>query len=786
LSLADFALPWVLLLLAVSPLVAWLSPRLGRAAGPLLLALCALAGAIMLRLWWTAPDRVFEEAWPWLPALGVDLAVRIDGLAATFVLLVAGIGGLVLLYGGDYLAGTPYRGRLLGLLLAFLAGMLGLVIADDLVTLFVFWEITSITSYLLIGTYFDSDTSRRAARQALVVTGAGGVALIVGMLILARIAMDSGVDPARALRVSALVTIDPRAHALYPAALLLILAGAFTKSAQVPFHFWLPAAMAAPTPVSALLHSATMVKAGVFLLARLHPALAGTPLWIGIVTSVGMITMVYAAVVALRQRDLKKILAWSTVAVLGALTMLLGIGTEKAIDAAIVFLVAHALYKAALFMVAGNIDHATGTRDISRLGGLRTVMPLTAIAGGLAALSKAGAPPMFGFVGKELLYKAKVSLDFAAAWLVVFAVVANIALVATALLTGVRPFFGKRHQTPHVPHEAPWGMLVGPLVLATMGIFVGLVPDFFDTTLGTATATAIVGSPVTMKLKLWHGVDPVALTVLLLSALTLGFGYVAFRARRRQAAATEGEATEKELRAGRVFDRGIEGLYAVAGALTARVHSGSLRRYLAITIGVSVSTLAFVLLRHGMPPIGAPGPRVEFAEITAVVLVIGGAIVTALAHSRLAAVAGLGAVGAGIAFLFLFFGAPDLAITQIMVETLTVILFVLVFHRMPAFVRRSDRAHRARDLSLAVAAGTVVSLAVLAALAPAPAPWVSDWQAAQSYPAALGRNVVNVILVDFRALDTLGETLVVGAAGLGVYVLLRSRRRERTPDKGNT
>ena len=770
-----FAVAAPLVLAAVVP---WLSDRIGRGAGPLLALVMLAAGASILRGWWHTPSGVAEEVWPWLPALGVDLALRVDGLSATFVVLVAGIGGLVLLYAGDYLAGAPYRGRLLGLLLAFSASMLGLVLADDLISLFVFWELTSITSYLLIGTHFAQDASRRAARQALLVTGAGGIALLVGLLLLGRIAVEAGLDPSQSLRVSSLLTVDPRAHALYPAALILVLLGAFTKSAQLPFHFWLPAAMAAPTPVSALLHSATMVKAGVFLLARLHPVMGQTTLWIGVVTVVGLATMVYAAVVALRQRDLKKILAWSTVAVLGASTMLLGVGTEKAVEAAVVFVVAHALYKAALFMVAGNVDHGTGTRDIARLGGLGRLMPWTAVAGGLAALSKAGAPPMFGFVGKELLYKAKVGLDVAASWLVLFAVVANVALVATALITGVRPFFGRLRETPHAPHEAPWGMRVGPLVLAFAGLFIGLFPDFFDTEFGGPMASAILGETVSMKLVLWHGVSPAALFVLALSALTLLAGVLVFRVVGRRARREQGPMLDEELRGGRVFERALEGLYAVAGALTSWLHGGSLRRYLMVTVVVSVAALAVALLRHGVPAIGAAGPVPEPVEIVAVVLVVGGALYTAVTRSRLAAVAGLGATGAGMALLFLFFAAPDLAITQIMVETLTVILFVLVFYRMKPFVRRSARSTRVRDAALAAVAGMVVSLAVLAASAPAPFPRVSAWHALESVPSALGRNVVNVILVDFRALDTLGETIVVAAAGLGVLALLRARRRD--------
>ena len=756
--------------------VPWLVRVAGKATGWILALAVGAGGWAILAQGYSDPA---VEVVPWLDALGVSLAFRLDGLAATFVLLVAGIGGLVLLYGDGYLHGSPFHGRVLALLLAFLAAMLGLVLSDDLITLFVFWELTSITSYLLIGTKFAGEASRSAARQAILVTGAGGIALLVGLILLARIGVEMGLPVDQAWRVSGLLTIDPRGHALYPAALTMILLGAFTKSAQVPFHFWLPAAMAAPTPVSALLHSATMVKAGVYLLARLHPVLSGTTPWLWVVTGVGMATMIYAAVVATRQRDLKKVLAWSTVAVLGVLTMLLGVGTKKAVEAAVVFLVAHALYKAALFMVAGNVDHGAGTRDLSRLGGLRQLLPWTAAAGLVAALSKAGAPPMFGFVGKELLYKAKVDLDGITALLVLIAVAANIALVATAILVGVRPFWGRLRDGLESAHEVPWSMRVGPLVLAVSGIFIGLVPSAFDAGLGSAMATSILGKPVEMQLKLWHGIDPTALTVLGLSILTLAAGGLLFRRRRADLKEITGPMPDLPLFAGRVFESGLTGLYAAAGAFTGVLHTGSLRRYLLITVSVAAALLAFVLFGRGLPPLSTPETMPEVHEWLVVLLVVGGALYAATTRSRLGGVAAVGVVGAGVALLFVFFGAPDLAITQIMVETLTVILFVLVFYRLQPFVLRSGQATRARDAALAVGTGALVTLGLLAVMAVPDGATVSDEHVALSVPEAYGRNVVNVILVDFRALDTLGEVIVVACAGLGVFALVRSARLRR-------
>jgi len=341
----------------------------------------------------------------------VDLSFALDGLSLAFVLLVSGIGALVLIYSGAYLGEQPGGGRFFAYLLLFMGSMLGLVLSDNVITLFVFWELTSISSYLLIGFHHHTETSRASALKALLVTGAGGLLLLAGLLLMMLAAVQLGLPFEKAGRISALFSVDFRQHPLYLPILVLLLLGAFTKSAQVPFHFWLPAAMAAPTPVSAYLHSATMVKAGVYLLARFHPILGDTIQWETLMIGVGVLTTLVGAIMATGQRDLKRILAYSTISVLGILTTLLGVGTVLAVEAAVVFLVAHALYKAALFMVAGNIDHETGTRDVTRLGGLRSLMPVTAITGILASLIKAGSPPMFGFIGKEALYTATLDIE---------------------------------------------------------------------------------------------------------------------------------------------------------------------------------------------------------------------------------------------------------------------------------------------------------------------------------------------------------------------------------------
>ncbi len=763
-------------------LLALLAPALmraeRRAAGWVLAGLTLLSLVPVARHLPLAAGVVHEERLAWLPALGVELSFAVDGLSATFALLVGSIGALVVLYASGYMKGHPRERRFFSYLLLFMGAMQGVVLSDNLVALFVFWELTSVTSYLLIGFDHASESARRSALKALVVTGGGGLALLAGIVLLGIAGASLGLAPAEALSARALASVDITSHALYPAILLLVVLGAVTKSAQVPFHFWLPAAMAAPTPVSAYLHSATMVKAGVFLLALLHPVLGGTTLWQAVVTPFGVVTMLVGAALALGQSDLKKILAYTTLSVLGILTMLLGAGTPLAIKAAVVFLVAHALYKAALFMVAGNLDHETGTRDLHALGGLARLMPFTAAAGIVAALSQAGAPPMFGFVGKELLYKAKLDVDTLSTSFVVAAVVANIALVAAALLAGVRPFYGRRLDTPKMPHEAPFSMIAGPLALATASLFIGIFPGVFDTALGTAMASAIAGEPLAMTLKLWHGVNPEALLVLLLSGLTLALGFALYRVLKpRLAGAVAVAQVAARFWPTRGFEAGLAGLAAGAKSLTSAVQSGYLRRYVIVT-ALAATALAAVPTWRALGESALDfGPAPHFPDVVVALLTLAGAIFAAVARSRLTAVASLGVTGLGVSIFFALYGAPDLALTQIMVDTLTVILFVLVFHHLPPFANRSRPGTRLRDLAIAVAGGAVVTGLVLAGTTIGGASPLAEYFAQASVSEANGRNVVNVILVDFRALDTLGEITVVAVAAIGAYALLRPKGR---------
>ncbi len=712
---------------------------------------------------------------PWVPSLDLSLTFFVDGLSLLFLLIVSLIGTFVVWYATGYLHGDKYLGRFLLYLLAFMGAMLGLVAADNLILLVVFWELTSITSYLLIGYYADKPESRAAALQALLVTGLGGLALMAGLILLGRIAGT--------FEISELLQLDPTlvtSSSLFPATLILILLGAFTKSAQFPFHFWLPNAMAAPAPVSSFLHSATMVKAGVFLLARLHPLLDDHRLWLAIVAPVGAVTMIIGVLLGLGQRDLKKILAYSTLAVLGTLVLLLGLGTELAIKACLVYLLAHALYKAALFMAAGSVDHETGSRDVEVLGGLRRSMPLTATAALIGALSMAGVPLFLGFVSKEYFYKALLDADGPAYLWETLGVAASIMMFALAVTAGLRPFWGRSHgDTPKKPHEAPWTMWIGPLILGLAAIKFGVLPGWPGDYLIGPAVQAVAATAYVPELKLWHGFT----TALLLSGVTVVGGIALTLVAGRFRSATNVYAAFASVGPERLYGFLLKALAAVSSTQTRILQSGSLRRYV-LTIGGFTSLL--LLVRLPVTPF-----NIEFSTMVTpsvlglgtCALIVAAAVATCLAQNRFTAIITLGVVGLGISILFFIYSAPDLAMTQILVETLTVVLFVLAFLKLPLMKPLSSKRTMTVDAFLAVGFGTLMTILVLIALhVDLPQPSISKFMGEQSYPAAYGRNVVNVILVDFRALDTLGEITVLAIAALGIFAMLRlkSRKKEDT------
>lgn len=733
----------------------------------LVLALYPLGAALFFA--GLLPDVANGEAlhlvYPWIPSLGINLSFYVDGLSLLFLLVISVVGFFIVLYAQGYLKGSVKLGRFYLSLLIFMSAMLGVVSADNIITLFVFWELTSLSSYLLIGYYHEDKTSRDSALQALLVTGGGGLALLAGFILLGNAAGTYSI--AELLTLGDVVT----GHALYPWILALVLLGAFTKSAQFPFHFWLPNAMAAPAPVSAYLHSATMVKAGVFLMARLHPTLGGTEAWFWALAPVGAVTMLIGVTLGLGQRDLKKILAYTTLSVLGTLTMLIGLGTDLAIKAAMAYLLAHALYKGALFMTAGSVDHETGTRDVDALGGLGRVLPFTATGAVIAGLSMAGIPLLLGFLSKEYFYKAALEAGgYLHVWAVV-AVTASVIMVCLAMLTGFKPYFGKKHDGFKHIHETPWLMWLGPILLGLMSLKFGILPGTVSDWLVLPAAQAVSGTVGTViePLKFPAYID----TALILSVVTLVLGIGVFFLSRRVRRAEGLYRFFGQVGPERGYGILLNGMLSTATGQTKILQSGYLRYYLLIIVGFAGLLIASRLVLVNITYDASLNAELGILELTIAGMIVAGTLLCVFCTSRVAAIVALGVVGLGIALIFLIYGAIDLALTQIIVETLTVILFVFAFFRLPKFSRLSSNAVRIRDAIISIAFGLVMTaVVILATQVQLEAP-ISDYFAEMSYVAAYGRNVVNVILVDFRALDTLGEIAVLAIAALGIYAMLK-------------
>jgi multicomponent Na+:H+ antiporter subunit A len=709
--------------------------------------------------------RTVVASLPWAAPLGLSLSWRLDGLSLLLALLISGVGALVVLYAGSYLEGHPHAGRFHGLLFLFMASMLGVVLADNVLALFVFWELTSLSSYFLIGFHHEREAARAAALQALLVTSAGGLALLAGSLLLAGAAGTFQLSEMGGPR-------DVREHAHYAPLALLLLFAAFTKSAQLPFHFWLPGAMEAPAPVSAYLHAATMVKAGVYLLARLHPVLSGPPLWQQTLVWAGAGTALLGGALALGERHFKRVLAYSTVSALGTMVFLLGIGTGPALQAMAALLVAHGLYKGALFLVAGAVEHAVHEPDVERLGRLRKALPFTAAAAGLASLSMGGVPPLFGFIAKELLYAAPADGAHARA-LTAGAFTVGALFLAVAVNAGIRPFWARRSEVTLPAGEVERPLWAAPLVLASLGLALGLWPGAASGLVGAATR-AMSPEAEPGPLTLWHGVSG----PLLLSVLTLPAGLALYLGRSALRRAARPLAALARFGPARGYGLALSGLRSIASLQTRLLQRGSLRGYLVITLGAAFALLGYTLVvRHGLP--SPPDLRdLRFYEPVIAGLILVAALSAIRARSRFAAIISLGVVGYGVALIFILFGAPDLGITQLAVETLTVILLVLAFHHLPRFTALSSTGTRIRDAFIATGFGALMTALVLAAAETPIVKRASTYYGDVSLPLAHGHNVVNAILTDFRALDTLGEITVLATAALGVFALLKLRPQE--------
>ncbi|BBO75917.1 Na(+)/H(+) antiporter subunit A [Desulfosarcina widdelii] len=714
--------------------------------------------------------EIYCVQWSWAPSLDLYLRFRLDGLSLLFGLIVTGAGVLVTLFASSYMAGHAQTGRFFFFLQAFMLAMLGIVMADNLLLLFVFWEATTVFSYLLIGFDHESETARFNARQAILVTGAGGLALLVGILLL-----KTAGGP---MTLSQWTASDPgiRQHPLYPAIFILFLLGAMTKSAQVPFHFWLPNAMSAPTPISAFLHAATMVKAGIYLLMRLHPLLGGTPMWMGSLVIIGGVTALWGALQSLSPCDLKRMLAYTTVMALGTLTMFLGGSSIASLTAAATFLLVHALYKAALFLAVGSIDHQTGTRRRDRLAGLWRAMPLTAIAVAAATLSMAGFPLFFGFIGKEIMYQGALAEKVFPHFATTIALLSNALMTAVAGIILIGPFGGKRPDDLADVEEAPWPMRLGPGIMGGLCLLFGIIPGWVSASLIQPAVGAFFPVEEKVHLALFHGFN----LPLLLSVLTLTLGSGIYFLRRPIGDGLTIFLDRLPVTARHGYDWFLRSFLGIARWTIGGLQNGSLHRYLLITIGVFTLTTITVWWFHGGSiPVSLPLPDLPLSQWLLAAVMTAAVVAVVMASSRILAVCALGVVGGGAALVFLVYGAPDLALTQLLVETLTLIIVSIVLLRLPPLDARKLPASGRRwlDGMVSVATGVLVAALCLAATNGPVDRQLTAFFEENSYIAAHGRNIVNVILVDFRSLDTLGEIVVVATAGLAGYALIARRQK---------
>lgn len=698
-----------------------------------------------------------------------SLQWNLDGLSLLFVLLISGIGTLIFIYGAAYMNGHPYRIRLLGFLSLFMGAMLGLVLSDHVMNLFLFWELTSISSFFLIGFNNEDKASRLSALKALVVTGGGGLILFGGLMLLGQIASTYSIHEMIALQSN--IVADP----FYPLIMVLIILGAATKSAQFPFHFWLPGAMKAPTPVSAYLHSATMVKAGVYLLARFTPVLGGTEIWQYTLIALGGITMLYAAFHALLRTDLKGILAYSTISALGVMVFLIGIGTEASLLAVGMFILVHALYKAALFLITGIIDHETGSRDISKLRGLRKVMWPVALAGILAAISNAGIPPSLGFMGKDLIYESTLHHVFQPILLTTAGVITNIMLLIAGFNAGWRPFSGQlpsEFSKVHLPEKSMW---IPPLLLAVLGLGFGIIPSIIESPLMRDIVLSLHGVSWAGHLALWHGFN----TVLLLSGITIVTGIALYFALPLSGKIASKITGLTAISPENIWTLIAKGFNQMAIRITAILQNGFLRFYILIILTFVGILLAYKLSNQMYFTIDYRylSPVTVYEAIIVGILIVS-ILFTVFSTSRLVAVASMGVVGMAICMIFVFYSAPDLAMTQFTIDTLTVVLFVLVLYRLPKFIKLTFAMRHIRDGLVSIGFGTLIALLALEVLDHQPDRTVSKFYGDNSYLLAKGKNIVNVIIVDFRGVDTLVEIIVLSIAAIGVFSLLKLRIRK--------
>jgi len=716
---------------------------------------------------------------PWIPEIGLVLAFRMDGLSWLFATLIIGIGCLILLYARYYFAGKDSAGRFFVLIQLFMTAMLGIVLSENLLFMLVFWEFTSLVSFLLIGFAWTSRDARRGARMSLMITGGGGLALLGGILLLGQIVGSYQISDV--LAATDTIVNDER----YPLTLSLILLGAFTKSAQAPFHLWLPHAMAAPTPVSAYLHSATMVKAGLFLMARLHPAMCDTDLWFGLITVTGMITLMVGAFVAMFMHDIKGLLAYSTISHLGLITLLIGMGSEMAMAAALFHLVCHALFKAPLFMMAGIVDQATGSRDMRNINGLWKNMPALMLISLVPAAAMGGLPLMSGYLSKKMLFSESLLVTaphWANTLIPIWVTIAGLFSVAYSVRIFHNVFFnGQPVNLPHwPPRKKPAAMLLPLLVLTLASLFVGLAPQLvYDRLVHFAVmATSMTNLPLYDFSTLTDAQVPAMMSMIAM------IGGIVFYLARGPLFAIHRQLPEVDAK--NIFERIMQQCIRFAQSLVYRLENGSLQRYLAFILVAAIAPALLVLLGYS----GWQGPSGltdgdAMVVFGAVILCLSAIGVALFHHQRLPALLLLSVTGLFVTLAFARFSAPDLALTQLSVEVMAVVIMMLALSFLPqTSPRESGVARIARDLGLAGLAGTGVALFAYAVLT-RPADTISGYFLANSVPGGGGTNVVNVILVDFRGFDTLGEITVLGIAAVAVFAFTRDLHlKERVASAG--
>ena len=716
--------------------------------------------------WGVTTGDVVEQQWQWLNDLGLNVHLRLDAFAVMMVLIVSVLGAFVLAYSAAYFDPDRVTARFTGLFVAFAGVMNGLVLSADLFTMFVFWELTSVFSFLLIGLNSESAKARSAALRALLVTGAGGLCLLAGIaLFQVKVGTTSFVELAQKSPTGAVITT----------ASVLVLLGAFTKSAQFPFHFWLPGAMAAPTPVSAYLHSATMVKAGIVLMARMSPIFGNTDVWQWMVVLAGGITMVLGGVRAMRATDAKLLLAHSTVSQLGFLGILAGIGIPGATYAALVHLAAHAVFKAALFLSVGAVDHAVGSRDIRELSGVGRQMPVLATCATLSAASMAGVIPFFGFATKEkalaVLLKAEDSVGFVGNVALGFVVVGAVLSTAYSVRLIYGMFATKKNVAVSHLHHGPGFLLVAPVVVLSVvsvvaGVFAQTAGHLFDAAVTSVSATA------SGKLALWPGIN----TALIVSVVVIACGVVVGMRTPLALVAKDFVVTGEK-----TYQWVIDGILKGSQRTTRYSQSGSLQTYIIVIMSITSATMIFSMAFFDLPVVSDVVLADSWLQFVVVVLAIAFAGVVTFTQQRFVAALVLGGVGFSLAVLFVLYGAPDLALTQILVETIVLVVFLLVLRQLPrAFVQAAQARQRVVHVVIALSVGISVALFAVMVNTSRTAPSVGNEYIDQSLPGGGGKNVVNVILVDFRGVDTLGEITVLGVAALGVANLVLMARRRKT------